>query len=77
LVCYISSADVLRLVECMKETMDFDTLEELLVYLDAKDRESCLNIYLEQGNELSYEEFSEISCYLDEDVVKQLYEKRK
>lgn len=77
LVYYISSADVLRLVGCMKETMDFDTLEELLVYLDAKDGERCLNIYLEQGNELSYEEFSEISCYLDEDVVKQLYEKRK
>ena len=77
LVCYISSADTLKLVECMKETMDFDTLEELLIYLDAEDRERCLDIYLKQGNELSYEEFSEISVYLNEDVVKQLYEKRK
>lgn len=77
LVYYISSADALRLVECMKETMDFDTLREFLVYLDAKDGESCLNIYLEQGNELSYEEFSEISYYLEEDVAKRLYEKRK
>lgn len=61
LIYYISSADALRLVENMDGELDFDTLEELLVYLDKTDREKCLDIYLEQGNKLSYEEFSEIS----------------
>lgn len=77
LIYYISSADTVRLVKCMKETLDFDTLEKLLMYLNAEDGERCLDIYLEQGNELSYEEFSKISYYLEEDVVRRLEEKRK
>lgn len=77
LVYYISSADTLRLVENMDGGLDFDTMKELLFYLNKTDGEKCLNIYLEQGNELSYEEFLEISFYLGEDVAKKLYEKGK
>lgn len=77
LVYYISSADAVRLVECMDGTLDFETLKELMYYLDEADKEKCLDLYLRQGNTLSYEEFSELSHFLDEDVVKKLYEKRK
>lgn len=61
LIYYIDSADTLKLVENMDGTMDFDILKKLLTYLDTTDRKKCLDIYLGQGNELTYEELLEIN----------------
>ena len=77
LIYYINSADTVRLVEHMEEPLDFDMLEELLIYLNEKDGEKCLEIYLEQGNKLSYEQFSDISPYLSENVIRRLDEWEK
>lgn len=76
LIYYLSSADILRLVENMDEALSFEMLKELAYYLDDADLEKCLNRYLEQGNKLSYEEFTELSYFLSEDTIKRLDKKR-
>ncbi len=77
LVYYVSSPDLLKLVENMEGSLDFDMLEELLIYLDAEDGERCLDVYLKQGNKLSYQQFSDIGSYLNEDTIRWLDEMDK
>ena len=61
----------------MEGSLDFDMLEELLIYLDAEDGERCLDVYLKQGNKLSYQQFSDIGSYLNEDTIRWLDEMDK
>ena len=74
LIPYVDSEDAMRLVENVEEPISFEILEDFLIYLNADAKEKCLELYLEQGNKLTYEQFSEISPYLDADVIRRLDE---
>ncbi len=74
LIPYVDSGDAVRLLENVEEPISFELLKEVLIYLNDEGKERCLESYLEQGNKLTYEQFSEISPYLDEDAIRRLDE---
>ena len=74
LIPHVDSGDAVRLLENVEEPISFELLKEVLIYLNDEGKKRCLESYLEQGNKLTYEQFSEISPYLDEDVIRRLDE---
>lgn len=69
---YLGKSGLKDVLLSMDERMTFDLLHQCAPYLGSDNLESCLKKYLEDGNEISYSEYSKISPYVGEKAIERL-----
>lgn len=72
LMLYIDEKYRVQLLMQLPAESFYEALKDNVFNLDSEQIEECLASYIQNGGRLSYDDFSEISFYLDENAIKRI-----